>query len=140
MKEGNYPRAYLYMRVVQAKLFMERNYPERIDLDLITGEAFFSKWHFIRTFSRIYGMTPYRFLKKIRIQKAKEMFNKGSSIREVCQSVGFESVSTSAGLFKREVGQTPAEYRSACKLRRMRTSCTPLRSVPACFAERLGWV
>ena len=50
MTSNNYPKAYLYMRIVQAKLFMDKYYAEPITLNIITGEAFFSKYHFIRTF------------------------------------------------------------------------------------------
>ena len=139
MATDQYPKAYLYMRIVQAKLFMDKNYSEQIDLDRITGEAFFSKYHFIRKFGKIYGMTPYQYLKKIRIQKAKELFRLGHTIKDVCQFVGFQSVSTFVGLFKKEVGQTPTAFCEKYVQDCMQIKRTPLKLIPACFAERDSW-
>jgi len=55
MKEFSHPKIYLYRRVVQAKLYMDKNYAENIDLNNIADEAFFSKFHFIRLFKKSYG-------------------------------------------------------------------------------------
>ncbi len=65
MTTEQYPKVYLYQRIVQAKLFIDRNYADKIDIDNISDEAFFSKFHFIRLFKRIYGKTPYQYLTSI---------------------------------------------------------------------------
>jgi hypothetical protein len=36
-----YPKIYLYRRIVQAKLFIDSHYAEKIDLDNISDEAYF---------------------------------------------------------------------------------------------------
>lgn len=43
-----YPKVYLYRRIVQAKLFIDIHYGEQIDLHNIADEACFSKFHFLR--------------------------------------------------------------------------------------------
>ncbi len=65
-----YPKAYLYRRIVQAKLFIDSNYTDNIDLDNISDEAYFSKFHFTRLFKKIYGRTPHQYLTFVRIEKA----------------------------------------------------------------------
>ena len=40
----------MYKRIVQAKLFIDRKYAERIALNNISDEAHFSKFHFVRLF------------------------------------------------------------------------------------------
>src|SRR6187399_1471450 len=45
-----YPRQYLYLRTVRAKLFIDANFASDIDLDKIADEACFSKFHFVRLF------------------------------------------------------------------------------------------
>ncbi|MFN2440773.1 MAG: helix-turn-helix transcriptional regulator, partial [Chitinophagaceae bacterium] len=55
---ANYPKIYLYRRIVRAKLFIDDNYSENIDLDNIADEACFSKFHFARQFKKIYSKTP----------------------------------------------------------------------------------
>ena len=68
--DETYPKIYLYRRIVQAKLYIDKNYSENIDLENIAGEANFSKFHFIRQFKKIYGKTPYKYLMHTRIEKA----------------------------------------------------------------------
>ena len=53
MSEAGYPKVYLYQRIVKAKLFIDAHYSKTIDLDNISDEAYFSKFHFIRTFKKI---------------------------------------------------------------------------------------
>jgi AraC-like DNA-binding protein len=68
-----YPRVYLYRRIVQAKLFIDSKYADKIDLDNISDEACFSKFHFIRLFNSIYGKTPHQYLTFVRIEKAQQL-------------------------------------------------------------------
>ena len=66
-----YPKIYLYRRIVQAKLFIDEHFGNNIDLDNIADEAYFSKFHFIRLFKTIYNKTPHQYLTIVRIEKAK---------------------------------------------------------------------
>ena len=134
-----YPKVYLYRRVVQAKLFIDSHFDEKIDLDNIADEAFFSKFHFIRLFNSVYNKTPYQYLSFIRMEKAKQLLIQDMSISQVCYSVGFDSVSSFSGLFKRIVGQTPASYQLQQKERILDMAKKPLKYVPNCFAEKNGW-
>src|SRR5262245_2298210 len=68
--EGSYPKAYLYRRVVQAKLFIDAHFSEEIDVDDISSEAAFSKFHFIRLFKSVYGLAPHAYLTTVRVQQA----------------------------------------------------------------------
>jgi AraC-like DNA-binding protein len=73
MAGESYPKVYLYRRIVNAKLFIEQNYASAIALNDISDEAYFSKYHFIRLFKKIYGKTPHQYLTAIRIDKAKSL-------------------------------------------------------------------
>lgn len=134
-----YPKWYLYRRVVQAKLFIDNHFDEKIELDNIADEAFFSKYHFIRLFNSVYNKTPYQYLSYIRIEKAKQLLTLDVSISQVCYSIGFDSVSSFSGLFKRIVGQTPASYQLLQKQRQTEMARSPLKYIPNCFAEKNGW-
>lgn len=134
-----YPQIYLYRRIVQAKLFIDAHYANRIDLDNIAGEAAFSKFHFIRLFNSVYNKTPRQYLISVRVRKAELLLSSGKSVAEVCYSVGFESVSTFSGLFKKWNGQSPAAYQSARLKRQGEIKQAPLKFIPNCFAEKNGW-
>ena len=54
-------------------------------------------------------------------------------------SVGFDSVSSFTGLFKRRTGLTPAVWQAE-KLRvKDEIADRPLRFIPGCFAEKYRW-
>lgn len=101
-----YPRWYLYQRLVKAKLFIDAHYNEAIDLDNISDEACFSKFHFIRNFKKIFGRTPHQYPISLRVEKAKELLLQNKPIAAVCFSVGFESIN----LIYRIVQKTSRPY------------------------------
>jgi AraC-like DNA-binding protein len=134
-----YPKFYLYKRIVQAKLFIENNYALKIDLDNISDEAYFSKFHFIRLFKSIYGRTPYQYLTQVRIENAKHFLRLNYSVSDACFQVGFDSITSFTGLFKKCEGKTPSEYQRQHKIREEKVRAKPLQFIPNCFAEQKGW-
>jgi len=135
----SFPKVYLYRRIVYAKLFIDEHFAENIDLDNIAGEAFFSKYHFIRLFNDVYKKTPHQYLSQTRIDKAKQLLAEGMPATRACYAVGFESTSSFAGLFKRVTGQTPSAYGLQQQEKVKAMNKTPLKFIPNCFAEKNGW-
>lgn len=43
-------KMYMYRRIVEAKLFIDQHYYEKINLNKIANQAYFSKYHFLRLF------------------------------------------------------------------------------------------
>ncbi|HEX9513567.1 MAG TPA: AraC family transcriptional regulator [Puia sp.] len=140
MTDEQYPKIYFYRRLVQAKLFIDTHYADKIDLDNIADEAYFSKFHFIREFKSIYRKTPHQYLIFVRIEKAMELLKTGIPVSEVCYSVGFESLSSFSGLFKRIVGMTPSFYIVQHQQIKAQMVKSPLTFIPGCFAEKNGWI
>ena len=105
-----YPKDYLVKQVVHAKKFMDIHYAKPLTLDDMAGEAFFSKFHFIRLFKTIYGQTPYQYLKSVRIARAKKLLQKGKSVGETSLAVGFDSTTSFTSLFKKITGSTPSAF------------------------------
>ena len=139
MAGESYPKVYLYRRVVQAKLFIDAHFQEKLDLNLISDEAYFSKYHFLRLFKKIYGKTPYQYLMAVRIDKAKQLLQKNLPVSEVCFMVGHESLTSFTGLFKRRTGMSPSAFQKKEMERQKDQDKTPLKYIPNCFAESRGW-
>ena len=133
------PRAYIYHRIVMAKLYIDNNYPERINLDNISDKACFSKFHFIRLFRYVYRKTPHQYLVYVRLKNSKNLLQRGFQVSEVCFMVGFESLSSFTGLFKKTIHVTPSAYGLAKRRREDAILRSPLRFIPHCFAETNGW-
>jgi AraC-like DNA-binding protein len=139
MKDELYPKIYFYRRLVQAKLFIDTHYDAPINLDAIAGEAFFSKFHFIRSFKKIYRQTPHQYLSYVRLEKARTLLQTAVPIASVCYACGFESVGSFTTLFKKTTGVTPSEYREQQRRLAADRQLMPLKYIPACFAVKNGW-
>lgn len=139
MTTEEYPRVYLYRRIVQAKLFIDNNFADKIDLDNISDEAYFSKYHFIRLFKTIYGKTPHKYLTSVRIEKALQLLRADTPVSEVCFRVGFDSLTSFSGLFRRIVGISPSTYLTQQQQLRSQILKAPLAFVPSCYAHQNGW-
>jgi len=140
MVNEQYPKIYLYRRIVHAKLFIDACSADNIDLSNIADEAYFSKFHFIRLFKSIYLKTPHQYLIAVRVEKALQLLKAGTPVSEVCYAVGFESLSSFSGLFKRVAGITPSAYVLQQKQRKKQMESSPLTFIPGCFAHKSGCI
>jgi AraC-like DNA-binding protein len=137
--DSTYPKFYLYNRIVKAKLFIDKSFQDNIDLDNIADEAYFSKFHFIRLFKSIYNKTPHQYLTQVRIENAKHFLRLNYSVSDTCFMVGFDSITSFTGLFKKGEGKTPSEYQKQHRMRQKKIKAKPLYFIPNCFAEQNGW-
>ena len=134
-----YPKQYLYRRVVRAKLFIDEEFAADIDLANVANEACFSKFHFIRLFKSIYGKTPHQYLTDVRIDRARALLSEDATVAHTCFSVGFDSIGSFTGLFRRRIGVTPAAFQRALRAKQAETAVRPVKFVPNCFVEMHGW-
>lgn len=139
MSPENFPKIYLYRRIVQAKLFIDKHFADPLNLNALADEAWFSKFHFIRLFASIYGKTPHQYLTLVRVEHAKTLLKTGKPVTEVCFEVGFESQSSFTALFKRLVHETPSEFQRKALFRQAECRANPLKFIPNCIAEKNGW-
>lgn len=132
-----YPKAYLYRRIVQAKLFIDRHFREKINIEDIAEEASFSRFHFIRLFRQAYGNTPHQYLMSLRMLEAEKlMANPGLNIQDICFEIGFESVGTFTTQFTKIYGKTPKTRQKEILEKKRLTSEEPLKTIPGCFAKK----
>ncbi|HYC86911.1 MAG TPA: AraC family transcriptional regulator [Chryseosolibacter sp.] len=139
MVAAEYPKFYLYKRIVQAKLYIDENFALDIDLDNISSEASFSKFHFIRLFKKIYGRSPHQHLTVVRIEQAMRLLRMNTSVTETCFAVGFQSISSFTTLFKRHTGVPPSVFLQRHQQMMLTVVKKPLLFIPGCFASMNGW-
>ncbi|HDZ8914352.1 TPA: AraC family transcriptional regulator [Aeromonas hydrophila] len=68
--------------------------------------------HFVRSFSRHYGMTPHAYLLDQRIRHARTLLRRGEPLAEVALASGFADQAHFQRQFKRRVAATPGHYRT----------------------------
>lgn len=98
--------------LLQAIEYMRTYYSSNITIEDICRYIYLSPSHFKRVFKTETGITPYRFLLKVRIDKAKQvLLNEDYSVDEVARLCGFANAGHLSTVFKRSEGVTPLEYR-----------------------------
>lgn len=131
-------KTYMYERVVKAKLYIDSNYAEKIDIEKVAGAACFSKYHFIRLFENAYGLSPHQYLISVRLKHAKKLLLT-QPVKSVCFQIGFDSIPSFSLLFKKNMGITPKEYKEIAKKRREKIKEQPKVFIPQCFLKSKKW-
>lgn len=93
-------------------VFLEQHYDDHITLDRLSHVAKMNKYGLIRLFTQHKGITPYRYLKTIRIGEAKKLLEEGIEPAQVAQRTGFSDQSHFSNYFSRFIGLSPGQYQS----------------------------
>jgi AraC-like DNA-binding protein len=96
--------------VWQSKKFLDEHYADRVPLQELARLTGLSPYHLNRSFCRKIGMPPHAYQLQVRIARAKSALRTGSSIAGVALATGFADQSHFTRVFKRLVGDTPAQY------------------------------
>lgn len=75
---------------------------EPITNEQLSQQVHLSKNHFIERFSSFMGITPYAYLKKYRLAKAKTYLSRGESLSEVAEKTGYQTASALSKALKNE--------------------------------------
>src|ERR1700730_8581079 len=126
----------VYKKIIAAKLYIDGNFHESINLDGISGKALISPFHFHRLFTRIYHKTPHRYLTEKRINLAREsLCGDDLTVTEICRRVGFESMVSFSVLFKKEMGCPPRNFRNIALIKKKQSKESPRSFIPNCFID-----
>lgn len=97
-------------KLLLAREYLDAHANEFITLDQLAHEVSLSKYHLCRQFSRIFKMPPNKYLRQLRLQRAKELLNQGYPITEVALNCGFSDQSHMGRHFKAVFGVSPKKY------------------------------
>jgi transcriptional regulator GlxA family with amidase domain len=83
-----------------------------IDIDEIAGAVNLSSSHFRHLFQRHLGITPARYHKLLRLQKAQDLLQESFlTVKQVMAAVGWRDESHFSRDFKRAYGRSPSKER-----------------------------
>lgn len=92
--------------------YMTAHLDEDIGLDDLANAACFSAFHFSRVFANTVGVPPYRYLSRLRLERAKTLLTLGATpISQIALLSCFSSQSSFTRAFRRATGFTPQGYR-----------------------------
>ncbi len=106
-------RLELFKRLNLAKDYMHSNYSEKIELTDLGRISNLAPHYLLRKFKKHFGITPHRYLTKRRLEAAKDMLAvTNKPVTEICNDVGFESLSSFGALFKKHFNLPPEKYKN----------------------------
>jgi AraC family transcriptional regulator len=111
---GRVPGALDERRLCRVLDYIERHMDEDLTVDGLAGAVFLSQYHFSRAFKVATGVSPKRFLKKRRLEKAKNMLlEETGTLREIATLCRLSSGANFSRAFRSGTGLTPGQYRRA---------------------------
>jgi AraC family transcriptional regulator len=106
-------RREVYRRVALATDFLHTHYAQDVDLSTLAKIAYLSKYHFLRLFTLVHGVTPRTYLQRKRIGVAVRLLESTRmTMSEVSASVGFAEESTLVRQMRRWTQLTPRQVRA----------------------------
>lgn len=102
-------RPEVLARVLQ---LIDQRFNEPLRVEDLGRHACLSPFHFARMFKISVGQAPHAYLTTKRMQHARDLLAEtGIPIAEVARRVGFRTQAHFSGVFRKQVGVTPGQFR-----------------------------
>jgi AraC family transcriptional regulator len=99
-------------RVSNVLRYIEEHADEPLGLEALSAVAITSKYHFLRIFRRIVGITPHQFLLDMRMSRAAvKLCTTSMPISTIAFDTGFGDLSAFNARFKNVFGTSPGRFR-----------------------------
>ncbi len=99
------------VRILESMRFIREHHVQKLTVDALAKKAGMSPSHFAHRFSSVARISPMRFLREVRLERARSLlYEAGSRANEVAAHVGFESAAHFTREFKRRYGVPPSHY------------------------------
>lgn len=108
------PSARDRRRISDTLRHIEENFEQKLDLAALARVARMSRYHFLRTFRRALGLTPYQFVLSLRMRRAAvRLCTTDTQVAAIAFEAGFGDLSTFNRCFRDVFGMTPSGFRKA---------------------------
>jgi AraC-like DNA-binding protein len=111
------PRQRDAQRITRALRRIEAHAEEPLALTDLAREAAMSRYHFLRVFKQVAGMTPHQFVLRTRLNRAAVRLRRSDeSVLDIAAGTGFNDLSTFNRQFRKVVGCSPSVFRADQRL------------------------
>jgi AraC-like DNA-binding protein len=108
-------------RIAAALRRIDAEPAERFSLHELAAEARTTRYHFLRVFEQVVGVTPGQYILRTRLRKAAIQIRRSNDrILEIAVACGFTDLSTFNRQFRRWMGATPSAFRAVTASRSSR--------------------
>lgn len=102
--------------IVKVRDYMEKNIEKQFGLQELAAQMGISYTAFNTVFKEQTGMSPIRYLGKMRLQKAKyNLLKTNLSVKHIASECGFASTEYFCNYFRKETNMTPSQFRDQFK-------------------------
>jgi YesN/AraC family two-component response regulator len=102
--------------VKHALAYLHQNFVNQLTRQEIAEAVGVSKNYLSEIFRHELGLSPWDYLTRLRLQKAKELLcSTGDSITTVAAQTGFDDSAYFSRVFRKNTGMSPQEYRQESK-------------------------
>ncbi len=99
-------------RVTRMVRTIDRHPDARLTLATLAREAGLSRFHFLRTFERLTGVTPHQYVRRARLREAAmRLVAESGTVLDIALDCGFGDISSFNRAFRTEFYETPREFR-----------------------------
>ncbi|MDL2232712.1 AraC family transcriptional regulator [Ruminococcaceae bacterium OttesenSCG-928-L11] len=99
-------------KVEEIQSYILRHYRERLRIGELAERFFFTEDYIIRLFRRHMGITPYQYIRKVRLEHAKQlMLSSSQTIAAIAAQTGFPDSVSLHKAFVQDVGVAPGVWR-----------------------------
>lgn len=100
-------------RIARVLRRLEARTAEPCRLDDLARDAGMSRFHFLRTFTRVTGVTPHQWILRARLREAAaRLTSTKAPVTEIALDVGFDDLSNFIRTFRAEFGVSPRAHRA----------------------------
>lgn len=97
----------------KVKRYIHYHYADDLSLNILAGQVYLTPHYLSALFINETGIGISRYIKKIRMEKAKELLlNTNLKIADICTKVGYSNTSYFCKSFTEEFGTTPHQFRN----------------------------
>ena len=101
----------LYRRLSLARQYLDEHLAEKVELKDVCRHAALSESHFLRTFRQAFGISPYKYLIRKRLEVAARMLETGNlTVSEVATRSGFSDIFSFSKAFKKAYAVSPSKW------------------------------
>jgi AraC family transcriptional regulator len=92
---------------------IDRHLDDNLDLEMLSGVAALSKYHFHRQFTATFGLSVHRYVQLARMKRAsyRLAYRNAHSVTDIAMDAGYDAPDAFARAFRQRFGQSPSSFR-----------------------------
>ncbi|MEO5756738.1 MAG: AraC family transcriptional regulator [Mesorhizobium sp.] len=104
-----------HIRMQRVLDYIDQHLDDDLDLEVMSGVAAFSKYHFHRQFTSTFGLSVHRYVQLTRMKRASYRLadRDAQSVTDIAMDAGYDAPDAFARAFRQRFGQSPSSFRKS---------------------------